>query len=386
MQQLDRRDFLTILGTTAAGAYGVTAFSCDQKREAGQIAASQPDSISPSDLTWGKAPCRYCGTGCGVEVGVKDGAVMAVRGDVASPVNRGLLCVKGYHLPGMLYGKDRLLYPMRRGPDGKLSRISWDDALNLIAEKFKNALDTTGPDSIGVYGSGQWTIFDGYTALKWVKGGMKSNNLEPNARLCMASAVMGFVTQFQSDEPMGCYDDFEFGDDFILWGHNAAEMHPVLFSRMLERKRQSPGARIIDLATRRTPTSDYADMYVEFIPGSDLALANGILHLLCTKNKIDTAFIKENVVFKRGEEESTRSATDASAIRPSTTPLPTPRATPPMTTCSPSSTTTHPRPSAKSAASPWRRSKPSPTSTAINPAARSASGAWASTSTTAAPG
>lgn len=303
MQQLDRRDFLTILGTTAAGTYGITAFSCDQKREAGQIAASQPDSISPSDLTWGKAPCRYCGTGCGVEVGVHDGKVMAVRGDVASPVNRGLLCVKGYHLPGMLYGHDRLQYPMRRGPDGKLSRISWDEALDLIAAKFKEALDTTGPDSVGVYGSGQWTIFDGYTALKWVKGGMKSNNLEPNARLCMASAVMGFVTQFQSDEPMGCYDDFEFGDDFILWGHNAAEMHPVLFSRMLERKRQSPGARIIDLATRRTPTSDYADMYVEFIPGSDLALANGILHLLCKKNKIDTAFIKENVVFKRGEED-----------------------------------------------------------------------------------
>ena len=303
MHQLDRRDFLTILGTTAAGAYGVTAFSCDQKREAAQIAATQSASLSPSDLEWGKAPCRFCGTGCGVEVGVHNGKVMAVRGDVASPVNNGLLCVKGYHLPGLLYGKDRLLHPMRRGADGKLSRISWDEALDLIAAKFKEALDAGGPESVGVYGSGQWTVFDGYAALKWVKGGMKSNNLEPNARLCMASAVMGFVTQFQSDEPMGCYDDFEYGDDFVLWGHNAAEMHPVLFSRMLERKRRSPGARIIDLGTRRTPTSDYADMYVEFVPGSDLALANGILHLLCRKNKVDEAFIKENVVFKRGEED-----------------------------------------------------------------------------------
>ena len=303
MNEIERRTFLKVLGATGAGACGIAAFSCDDRRAAEQIAATQADAVFPSDLNWSKAPCRFCGTGCGVEVGVKDGKVLAVRGDVASPVNKGLLCVKGYHLPGLLYGRDRLLHPQLRKPDGSLARISWDEALDLIASKFKQALEESGPEAVGVYGSGQWTIFDGYAALKWVKGGMKSNNLEPNARLCMASAVMGFVTQFQSDEPMGCYDDFEFGDDFILWGHNAAEMHPVLFSRMLERKRQKPGSRIIDIATRRTPTSDYADLYVEFIPGSDLALANGILHLLLKKNKINLPFIEENIIFKRGIED-----------------------------------------------------------------------------------
>lgn len=301
MSQPDRRGFLTALG--AAGA-GVVAFSCGDKREAERIAAERSGaSLSPADLTWGKAPCRYCGTGCGVEVGVHDGRVMAVRGDEQSPVNKGLLCVKGYHLPAMLYGKDRLTHPLRRLADGTLERISWDEALDLVAERFGAALAEHGPEAVAMYGSGQWTVFDGYAALKWVKGGMRSNNLDPNARLCMASAVMGFMTQFQSDEPMGCYEDFDTGDDFVLWGNNMAEMHPVLFSRMLETKRRRPDVRIVDLCTRRTPTSEYADLVVMFRPGSDLALANGILHLLVRDGAIDETFLSENCVFKRGIED-----------------------------------------------------------------------------------
>lgn len=185
-------------------------------------------------------------------VGVEQGRVVAVRGDEASPVNKGLLCVKGYHLPGLLYGADRLLYPQRRQPDGSFARISWDEALDLIATRFGETLKQHGPGAVAMYGSGQWTVFDGYAAQKWVKGGLRSNNLEPNARLCMASAVSGFITQFQSDEPMGCYQDLDLADDFVLWGNNMAEMHPVLFSRMLETKRQKPSTRIVDIATRRT--------------------------------------------------------------------------------------------------------------------------------------
>ncbi|TAH36420.1 MAG: periplasmic nitrate reductase subunit alpha [Planctomycetota bacterium] len=294
--RLLRRDFLKWLG---AGT-GVVAFSCSDRQEAGRLAGS---GAAESDLHWGKAPCRYCGTGCGVEVGVRDGKVLAVRGDTSSPVNKGLLCVKGYHLPAMLYGRDRLLHPQLRQPDGSLRRISWDEALATVAGKYAEALQAHGPGAVGVYGSGQWTVFDGYAALKWCKGGLRSNNLEPNARLCMASAVSGFLAQFQSDEPMGCYEDFEAGDDFVLWGANMAEMHPVLFSRILESKRRRPSVRIVDIATRRTPTSEYADMYVEFRPGTDLALANGILHLLVRENRWSKAFVAENVVFRRGSED-----------------------------------------------------------------------------------
>ncbi|RMH20558.1 MAG: periplasmic nitrate reductase subunit alpha [Acidobacteria bacterium] len=294
---MNRRTFLKVLGSGVP----VAAFSCRDRREAERLAAGE--SVNPSELAWGKAPCRYCGTGCGVEVGVKDGRVMAVRGDEKSPVNRGLLCVKGYHLPAMLYGADRLLHPQRRLPDGSLERISWDQALALVADKFAHTLATGGPGEVAVYGSGQWTVFDGYAAVKWVKGGMRSNNIDPNARLCMASAVMGFMTQFGSDEPMGCYDDFEAGDDFVLWGNNMAEMHPVLFSRILERKRQKPDVRIVDVATRRTPSSQYADLYVEIRPNTDLALANAVLHLLVANGAVDRAFVRDNVVFMRGVED-----------------------------------------------------------------------------------
>ena len=296
---MNRRELFKILGATTAT--GVAAFSCRDREEAARI-AGRDGVLSDADLAWEKAPCRYCGTGCGVEVGVRDGKVLAVRGDEASPVNKGLLCVKGYHLPAFLYGEDRLLHPQLRDGDG-WKRISWDEAIDLVASKYREALDTAGPESVAMYGSGQWTVFDGYAASKWFRGGLRSNNLDPNARLCMASAVVGFMTQFQSDEPMGCYEDFEAGDDFIIWGNNMAEMHPVLFSRILENKRNNPRVRIVDIATRRTPTTDYADLYVEFIPGTDLALANGILHLLIKQGKLDRAFIEENVIFKRGVED-----------------------------------------------------------------------------------
>jgi nitrate reductase NapA len=280
---------------------GIAAFSLRDRDEAARLSAQQ-DPATHADLQWDKAPCRYCGTGCGVEVGVRDGKVMAVRGDAASPVNKGLLCVKGYHLPAMLYGRDRLLHPLLRR-DGRLVRISWDEAIALVAEKFATTVQDHGPEAVAMYGSGQWTVFDGYAALKWVKGGLRSNNLEPNARLCMASAVMGFMTQFQSDEPMGCYEDLDVGQDFFLWGANMAEMHPVLFSRLLENKRHHPGVRIVDITTRPSPTSDYADITVVIRPGSDLALANGLLHLLVQKGLVDRAFIAENTVCKRGVED-----------------------------------------------------------------------------------
>jgi nitrate reductase NapA len=295
---IGRRTFLKIAGVATPA---VAAFSCADRDEAARIGSDAP--VDRASVKWDKAPCRFCGTGCGVMVGVEQGRVVAVRGDEASPVNRGLLCVKGYHLPGLLYGADRLLYPQRRNADGSLTRISWDEALDLVARRFGETLKESGPGAVAMYGSGQWTVFDGYAAQKWVKGGLRSNNLEPNARLCMASAVSGFLTQFQSDEPMGCYQDLEAGDDFVLWGNNMAEMHPVLFSRILETKRQKPGTRVVDIATRRTPTTDYADLHVLFKPGTDLALANGILHLLVAEGRIQQAFIDENVVFRRGIED-----------------------------------------------------------------------------------
>jgi nitrate reductase (cytochrome) len=252
-------------------------------------------------ITWGKAPCRFCGTGCGVLVGVRNGTVVATKGDPAAPVNRGLNCIKGYFLAKILNGKDRLTSPLIREGNG-FRKASWDEAMTLIASKYKENIEKHGPNSVAVYGSGQWTIFEGYAASKLFKGGIGTNNVEPNARLCMASAVTGFMSTFASDEPMGCYDDLDLGDTFFLWGANMAECHPVLFSRLIDNRLKNPRVKIIDIATRRTRTSQMADMYVRFNPQSDLALLNGIAHIIVRDKKYDENFIKKHVVFKKGKE------------------------------------------------------------------------------------
>ncbi len=251
-------------------------------------------------LTWGKAPCRYCGTGCGVLVGVRNGKVEAVAGDPDCSVNKGLLCVKGYHLPAMLRGKDRLTHPMLRKGDS-FQQISWDEALDLVARKYSQALQQHGPDSVAMYGSGQWTIPEGYAALKWFKGGLGSNNIDPNARLCMASAVVGLVSTFGADEPMGCYDDLDKADVYVLWGNNMSEMHPVLFSRILARKRKAAHVKIIDITTRRTPTSRYADTVMLMKPQGDLAIANGIARWLLVNDRVDHEFVESFCTFRAGK-------------------------------------------------------------------------------------
>jgi nitrate reductase NapA len=150
-------------------------------------------------LKWDKAPCRFCGTGCSVMVATKENRVVATHGDIKSEVNRGLNCVKGYFLSKIMYGHDRLTKPMLRKTAGKydkngeFTQVTWDEAFDIMAEKFKDALKKRGPSGVGMLGSGQWTIWEGYAALKLMKAGFRSNNLDPNARHCMASAAVGFM-------------------------------------------------------------------------------------------------------------------------------------------------------------------------------------------------
>jgi nitrate reductase NapA len=253
------------------------------------------DFLADKAVNWDKGVCRFCGTGCGVMIGVKDGKVVAVAGDKKNEVNKGFLCVKGYHLPSILYGEDRLKYPMIKR-NGQMKKASWDEALDLIAKRFKQE----GPKRVAFYGSGQWTIQDGYAALKFIKGGLGTNNIEANARLCMASAVAGFMTSFGKDEPMGVYDDFEATDNLVMWGNNMAECHPVLFSRITDHKRKNPHVKIIDVATRRTQTTAHADLYLEMRPQSDLAIANAICLEIIKQGKVNKEFVDRHAIFKEG--------------------------------------------------------------------------------------
>ena len=259
-------------------------------------------SQDPAQVSWRKTPCRFCGVGCGLLVAIEDGRAVAVKGDPDSTVNRGLACVKGYHSVQALYGRDRITRAKVRR-NGELVDVSLEEALDLVADRLRATVDEHGRDSVAMYGSGQWTIPDGYVASKLFKGALGTNNLEANARLCMASAVTGFMSSFGLDEPMGCYEDIEYADAFVLWGNNMAEMHPVLFSRMLEQRRQRQDVQIIDLATRTTRTSYAADRSLLFAPQSDLAIANAICHEIVRNDWVDHDFVDAHVSFKRGSTE-----------------------------------------------------------------------------------
>ena len=253
-----------------------------------------------SKLQWKKAPCRFCGTGCGLLIGISNNKAVAVKGDPQSPVNKGLCCVKGYHSIQALYGEDRLKNAYVR-KHGKLVAVPIKEALDLVAQKMQGSIREHGKDSVAMYGSGQWTIPDGYVASKFMKGAIGTNNLEANARLCMASAVTGFMSSFGMDEPMGCYEDIDYADVFVLWGNNMAEMHPVLFSRMLDRKQKNKKVKIIDLTTRTTRTSYASDHVFLFQPQSDLAIANAIAYEIIKQGKHHQSFIENFCSIKEGK-------------------------------------------------------------------------------------
>ncbi len=261
---------------------------------------------SQTQLKWQKAPCRFCGTGCSVNVGVKDDKVVATHGDIKSPVNRGLNCVKGYFLSKIMYGDDRLTQPMLRMKGGKYDKngeftpVSWEQAFDIMAEKWKATLKAKGPEGIGMFGSGQWTVYEGYAASKLMKGGFRSNNIEPNARHCMASAVVGFIRTFGIDEPMGCYDDIEAADAFVLWGSNMAEMHPILWTRVTDRRLSNPHVKVSVLSTFEHRSFELADVPIVFTPQSDLAILNFIANYIITNNKVNQDFVGKHVNFRRG--------------------------------------------------------------------------------------
>ena len=288
-----RRDLLKIAAVSGTAA-AIAPVLADQLFDGVITGGGQAPTIPDQD--WSKAPCRFCGTGCGTQVAVNDGRIVAVRGDPEAPVNRGLLCTKGYGLTQVLYGEDRLTTPQIRR-NGKLEAATWDEALDLVATRWKAMIEEHGPDAVSIFGSGQWTIPEGYAALKFLKGGIRTNNLEPNARFCMASAVVGFLTTYGIDEPSGCYDDFDVTDRFFLWGANMAEMHPMLFNRILHRRQADPNVRIVSLQTYRHMTDDAADVSLLFEPHTDLLLANAIAHVLVKKDYVKREFVDHHTRF-----------------------------------------------------------------------------------------
>ena len=268
------------------------------------------------DIRWDKAACRYCGTGCSVLIGTKNGRVVATQGDPDAPVNRGLNCIKGYFLSKIPYGKDRLTKPLLRKKNGVYDKqgdfepVSWDEAFTIMAEKWKVAMKRSMEENagkpvdkitsrVGMFGSGQWTVWEGYAASKLYKAGFRSNNIDPNARHCMASAVGAFIRAFGSDEPMGCYDDLEHADAFVLWGSNMAEMHPVLWSRLADTRLTKPGCEVHVLSTFEHRSFELADNGMIFSPQSDLAILNYIANYIVENKAYNQEFLDKHVNFTK---------------------------------------------------------------------------------------
>lgn len=259
-----------------------------------------------SDMDWQKGVCRFCGVGCGILVGTRNGRVKAVKGDPKCPVNRGLLCMKGYMNAKILYGEDRLTRPLLRMKNGRFDKqgdfhpVTWERAFDEMEEQFKRVHGELGPTGIGIMGSGQYTIQEGYAAVKLLKAGWRSNNIDPNARHCMASAVAAFIQTFGIDEPAGSYDDIERTDTIVSWGANMAEMHPMLWSRVADHRMANPDVRVINLSVYPNRTSNLADVEIIFKPQTDLAIWNYIAREIVRRGAWDREFVDNHCVFATG--------------------------------------------------------------------------------------
>jgi ferredoxin-nitrate reductase len=245
----------------------------------------------------GEGICPYCGVGCRLWAEAGYGTVLRVKGVREAAANRGGICAKGALLPQTLLPPDRLTQPQLRPRRGSEFRpASWNQALDFISLRLTQILRHYGPEAVAFYGSGQLDTEAAYLAVKLFKGALGTNNTDSNSRLCMASAVAGYVSSLGSDGPPTCYDDIDEADLILVIGSNMAEAHPVTFDRIKARRTRA-GIRpfLVVIDPRRTKTAEHADLHVPLAPGSDVALFNLVAKRLLARDAIDAAFVSQHV-------------------------------------------------------------------------------------------
>jgi assimilatory nitrate reductase catalytic subunit len=252
------------------------------------------DSAGPSAKT--RSTCPYCGTGCGVLIESVGGKIVNVQGDPEHPANFGRLCTKGstLHLTAAetVTQQSRLLHPQQRLQRGSTPQaMGWDAAMDMAARRFADIIRRHGPEAVGFYGSGQLLTEDYYVLNKLVKGLIGTNNLDTNSRLCMSSAVAGYKATLGSDAPPACYDDFQHAETMFVVGANTAWAHPILFRRIEDARKARPSQKLIVADPRRTETADMADLFLQIQPGTDVALFNGLLHVMLQESLVDRDYI-----------------------------------------------------------------------------------------------
>src|SRR6202047_1674564 len=248
------------------------------------MAVARPETV--------RAQCSYCGVGCGITVEASGSVVTKVAGDKLHPANAGRLCTKGVTHGELMRAEGRLMTALSRPTrEHRLEPVDIDVAITEAARRLKTIADEHGPDAVALYVSGQLTIEAQYLANKLGKGFLRTVHMESNSRLCMASAGSGYKQSLGSDGPPGSYDDFDAADLFFIIGANMADCHPILFLRRAERLKA--GAKLIVVDPRRTATAEKADLFLQIAPGTDLALLNGLLHLILQNGHTDPGFIAE---------------------------------------------------------------------------------------------
>ncbi|MBA2849017.1 molybdopterin-dependent oxidoreductase [Thermosulfuriphilus ammonigenes] len=291
---LSRREFLKrTAALTAASLVGVKL-----PFEVSEAEAADADR-------WVRGTCRFCGVGCRVELGLKGDRPVAIRGVPESKTNLGYVCMKGMLFYKLMLHPDRLKKPLYRARKSESFReISWEEALDIAAKKFAQAVREHGPNSVAYYGSGQALTEETYLFQKIFRAGLRTNNVEGNPRLCMASAVGGYITSFGADEPIGSYADIEKAFCFFIIGSNMAEAHPVLFRRIMRRKLDHPeDVKVINADPRISPTSRIADIHLQFRPGTDLALLNAMAYVIIEEGLYDEDFIRQYATFRVGKKK-----------------------------------------------------------------------------------
>lgn len=244
------------------------------------------DAKKPDE--WVFSTCGYCGVGCGLYIGVKEGKAVYTKGNPAHPVNMGTLCPKGLSEHEMIHSPERVTSPKIR-KNGKLTEVSWDEAFTKVSNTFKKVAAENGPEAVGIISTGQLLTEEFYTLGKLAQLGLKTNNYDGNTTLCMASAVMGYKQSLGSDGPVGSYEDFEHADVMFLIGANIADNHPILKLHINKNKKQP---KIVVIDPRRSKTSQMATTYVPLKPRTDLALLNGLAYIILEQGWENQAYIK----------------------------------------------------------------------------------------------
>jgi len=266
-------------------------------------------------MTETRSTCPYCGVGCGVIIESDGSQITGVRGDPDHPANFGRLCTKGstLHLTASapVTMATRLLQPMQRLARG----TAWDAAVALAAARIADTVRTHGPDSVGIYLSGQMLTEDYYVFNKLGKGLLGTNNVDTNSRLCMSSAVAGYKRTLGADAPPCSYEDLAHADTVFITGSNAAWAHPILFRRLEDAKRAKPDQRWIVVDVRRTETADCADLFLQIQPGTDVALVHGMLHVMLWEGLTDARYIAAHTSGFEALRDAVRAWTPKEAAR-----------------------------------------------------------------------